>query len=459
MVLVPSRDVSFGHARAPSARRFSPSHWAAAAQSVRREYRFATRSLRERRVSLLERIADGTSDKRLTNTIPFLMTQIVEEYAQRAGIPIPANAPGPVKCGKVLSFSVGHEQSLETIAEFVGAVCKKPEKIILDFQAAEEIYLGAAAVLLALAQDANEGGIRIEVLLPENEELKQRLAVCGLLYILEDAGSIAMPPNAILPLDRMPRDPELSKSALTKQAASQVTRVSDRLQTWLLEHAYELVPEFRDNFLRIIGETLENAVYHSDSGWWVCANLRSRAGSTPLLEVTVFNFGDSIAGSLLTTLSPQSQTYADLEHLRQEHSRRGAFSLQWTEDNLRGLFAIQDGSSRFGLEEQRGRGTRKIVDTFQCISNIANKHPDCRLGWVSGYTAIYLDGRYGLGPSTLPSRAQRKDIAFNGPNDLQEIPDQRSVVNVERFFPGTLLKLEVPLNDEYLVKQKVQHGN
>lgn len=359
-----------------------------------------------------------------------------------------------VVCPRDLTFSFNHEQCLAAIARFTALVRSNPERIVLDLRAVERVNLGAGAVLMALAREARENGIKIDVLLPAATEMQERLTVCGLANILEDAGSAKLPESAILALDRLPREPEWEDAELERQSASQTDRVETKLDSWLRENKYELDRKVKSKFLQLVSETLENAIYHSKLGWWICASVQNSNEGIPLLEVAVFNFGGSLAESV--AMSPEgSQTQADLASLRQEHTRKGTFSPAWTEENLRSLFAIQDGSSRYGEEAERGGGTHEIVKIFQFISDVANNHADCRLGWVSGSTAIFLDGRYRLGPSKIPSRAHRADIAFNNPNDLYEAPDRVSVVNLQDPFPGTLLKLQFPLRDVYLLKKKV----
>lgn len=359
-----------------------------------------------------------------------------------------------VVCPPVLSFSFNSPESLAAIAEFARLADSRPEKVVVDFHAVERLNLGAGAVLMALAREARENGVTIEVRLPDDIGMQQRLAVCGLANVLEDAASVVLPPGAILALTRLPRDRRWDDVRLGQEAGAQTGRVSTRLDRWLSENGYELDPDVKKKLRAIINETLENAVFHSDSGWWICASVHQEKDGVGLLEIAVFNFGGSMAESLATS-PPESKTHEHIESLRQEHQRKGAFNEKWTEDNLLGLFAIQDGNSRFGLERERGGGTHKIVRIFQFISDIASNPSDCRLGWVSGRTAIFLDGRYGLGPSKVAGRMGREDIAFNTPNDLYEVPDGLSVVNLQHVFPGTLLKLQFPLREDYLVRQKV----
>jgi hypothetical protein len=359
-----------------------------------------------------------------------------------------------VVCPSVLSFASNPRESLALVAEFQRLVGGRPGTIVMDFRAARHLNLGAAAVLMALAREAREDGVRIEVVLPDDEEVRQRLAVCGLANVLEDAASVVLPPSTILALTRLPRDPDWDDVRLGQEAGAQTGRVSTRLDSWLADNGYELDPEVKKKLRAIINETLENAVFHSDSGWWICASVQLGKDGVRLLEIAVFNFGGSMAESLATS-PPESRTHEHIESLRREHRRKGAFNEKWTENNLLGLFAIQDGNSRFGLERERGGGTHKIVKIFQFISDVASNPSDCRLGWVSGSTAIFLDGSYRLGPSKVAGRLGREDIAFNAPNDLYEVPDGLSVVNLDHVFPGTLLKLQFPLREDYLVKQKV----
>jgi hypothetical protein len=382
---------------------------------------------------------------------PCLHIQII----QMNPIPDEDGSPdGVVVCPPVLSFSFNRRESLAAIAEFARIAESRPRKIVIDFRPVKRLNLGAAAVLMALAREAREDHIRIDVRLPDNEEMQQRLAVCGLANVLEDAGSVVLPSSAVLALTRLPRDAKWDDVRLGQEAGAQTGRVSTRLDTWLSANGYELNPEVKKKLRAIVSETLENAVFHSNAGWWVCASVQRGNDGVRLLEIAVFNFGGSMAESLATS-PPESRTHEHIESLRREHKRKGAFNERWTEDNLLGLFAIQDGNSRFGLERERGGGTHKIVRIFQFISDVASNHPDCRLGWVSGSTAIFLDGRYRLGPSKVAGRLEREDIAFNAPNDLNEVPDGLSVVNLEHAFPGTLLKLQFPLREDYLVKQKV----
>lgn len=403
-------------------------------------------------------IDDGfwtTPDERTRRTAHTLSTAgLLADFARLAAI---APRPGEcerVQCPTVFSLVANPAAALRTIREFVATALSCPGRLEIDHTGTEQIGLCAGAVMLALARQAREDGSVVDVVLPTSVPLRNRLAACGLEHVVADLRDFARPRNVLVPLDRMPRDPEWSERELEEQASDHAERVVNKLKYWLASDGCRLDGRFHSKFLLTIAETLDNAVYHSASGWWICADLRERDESVPLLEVTIFSFGKSMAESL-GTIPPGSPTDQYVRALLAEHERRGAFGVDWTQENLLALCAIQDGITRFGDKPGRGGGTHAIVKFFQYLVDASGGDPDCRLGWLSGHTSIVLDGRYRLGPSRLEGRDDREDIAFNHPNDLREPPDPTALRNLDAYFPGTLLKLEIPLGYEYLIQPEV----
>jgi hypothetical protein len=150
----------------------------------------------------------------------------------------------------------------------------------------------------------------------------------------------------------------------------------------------------------------------------------------------------------LKTAPPDSVTSQDYEWLKTQHESVKGFDREWTDDDLRMVFALQDGATRF--DEERGVGTLRGTAWFEYLAERCGPESNTRMAWVSGNTHVLFDGRYTPKPSPLQRRSNRRDVAFNAENDLRDRPDRTAVTHLSVPFPGTLMTLQFDLSRRFL---------
>jgi hypothetical protein len=60
-----------------------------------------------------------------------------------------------------------------------------------------------------------------------------------------------------------------------------------------------------------------------------------------------------------------------------------------------------------------------------------------------------FDGSYALGP-VIKGDEELQVIAFNADNDIEKPPDTKNVYRLPANFPGTIVSIELALDDAYL---------
>jgi hypothetical protein len=227
---------------------------------------------------------------------------------------------------------------------------------------------------------------------------------------------------------------------------SLVTReFADHLDTCLGSIGRELTVEAKSRLCQYVGEVLDNAEQHSGMQDWAIQGYLDTSLDIPMCEVTIFNFGRSIAQTFHSLKSDsyprrQVQKYVDL------HRRRRLFGKAWDVDALYTLVSLQGNVSTKNASEEdtRGNGTVDLIEFFQRMHDECSIDLDsfARMTIVSGNTSILFDGTYKMSPNEDGISI----IAFNEANDLRQPPDPKYVGKLEGVaFPGTLIGLKFPL--------------
>jgi hypothetical protein len=349
----------------------------------------------------------------------------------------------------VFSFVREPQLATRSIRRIAAAALAGAAEIEIELGGLEHVDTCAASTMLAVLEEAGNRGSKITLRLPHTERLLPSLAAAGASRMVAAEDRTKLPKPSLFPLHRGRRAPEWDKKKAQKAAGIDGERIYDRLAAWLEEHGRGTPSaEFSKSFGHGFGEAMTNAATHSDSDWWISEHVENGTGGAPILHVTVFNFGQSIASTIQA--APRGfPTLEDYELLIAEHERRDGFDTSWTKADLLTLLAIQDGSTAF--EDERGVGTLRGLELFEYIlAQAPEGNP--RMCWISGTTRVLLDGRYTLQESRLERRrtAKRRDIAFNAAKDLRDRPDPSAVTNLGCEFPGTLLTLQFAVCDCFL---------
>lgn len=216
----------------------------------------------------------------------------------------------------------------------------------------------------------------------------------------------------------------------------------------LINSGVELTEEGADNLLLSLGEIIDNAELHSGMIDWSLYGYLDTSLETPVFEVTMLNYGYSIAETF-KSLPPDSYSWDQMRGYIDKHKKNGLFSTGWNESDLLTVVALQPNisSKNSPSDSTRGHGTVQLLEFFNIVSSFFNgdsTDPDrksAEMAILSGSTHIYFDGTY-----RLASKDGRQVIAFNPDNDLSKMPDKNYVRSLgKEFFPGTIVSIKFPL--------------
>jgi hypothetical protein len=217
----------------------------------------------------------------------------------------------------------------------------------------------------------------------------------------------------------------------------------------LISLGYTLNKKGKQYLGNLLTEVIGNAEEHGGGKWYTIGHWHrgehGEARKFGRCHIVIMNYGTTIHESLAdNSVSPQLKT--DLKHLSDLHKQRKLFGKEWDEGALWTLYALQERVSRYaGLPGSldRGNGSIEVIEFFRKLSG------DGRMAIISGNSYILFDGTYQLGPIQRNGETLQV-IAFNKENDLQKAPDRKYVFRLPSRFPGTIVSIELTLEEEYL---------
>lgn len=352
------------------------------------------------------------------------------------------------------SFIDNPDATMDSLRGLVRASLTRGVKV-LDIDQSECMLIdhGAASVLSAVGIEARSSiGLRFRGSFPESERERHIVLSTGLPKAL----GVDLPePQGFLhfPLRSGRRGtPDADRSQLAEVTA---TQISEHVNRCLERYEFCLTYGGARYVSSLVGEVLGNAEDHSGRRkWWVSGYLR-QAPNKPYgtCHITIFSFGRTIAETM-SDLPEDSMLARRMDELIHMHSRRALFLPgKWEPDNLRTVYALQEGVSRHNTGTHylgdRGKGTADLIDFFQRLGQSGDGSVEPRMCLVSGRTHISFDERFPMKEMRFQGRPARV-IAFNKANDLENPPDPKAVRWLKRPFPGTLISLRFYLDAQHL---------
>jgi hypothetical protein len=172
---------------------------------------------------------------------------------------------------------------------------------------------------------------------------------------------------------------------------------------------------------------------------------------------TVFNLGQTIYQSL-QDLPADAELRKEMDKLVDKHTSFFSRRTTYGRPQLETLYALQQGVSRFktgreSVAPDRGQGTVDMITHFQQLGQTDEKGIEPQMCLISGDTYIRFDENYDM----QESKDDRKIIAFNSDNDLQQPPDGRNVRKLNWFFPGTIISGRFYIDPRYLSRENGGH--
>lgn len=373
------------------------------------------------------------------------------------------------------------DSTLEVVDRLVSYSFNIQQIIIIDYSQCEMMDLGASSLMDVICMEFKAEQIRafvnhqknskyfkIQGPLPKDERIKTFLKATGLLRHLKirNQKTTAEEEQRFVrfPLRKGTKISEERKLTRTNDGERAATDFSEYLDGCFQKAAdYRLTVEGKRLIHKWIGEITDNAEDHSGEKDWFIIGYMTPSLKSPgehfenesdgigYCEISCFNFGRTIFESLQA--GPDS-LLKQLKGISVLHSSKGFFGPQFTEENLWTLYSLQDGVSRHTPEPgktDRGKGTVKMIKTFQKLGNTNNPLMNPSMVLVSGKTKILFDQQYEM-KDQLFDGEKRGVIAFNKENDLHLPPDKKNVGCINGFFPGTILTFRFYIEKAYLSK-------
>lgn len=224
-------------------------------------------------------------------------------------------------------------------------------------------------------------------------------------------------------------------------------RFADHVNDCLSTIGRQLTQEARHRLCVYVGEILDNGEEHAGMFDWSIQGYLDTQLTNPMCEITIFNFGMSIAETF-ERLPPDHFTREQTHKYIDLHTQKRLFGERWRKEDLYTLLSLQGGvsSKNQSAADTRGNGTGDLIEFFQKVhSECSNGKAEeaAKMVIVSGSTYILFDGKYKMAPNANGVRI----IAFNETNDLRDRPDSSYVRQLAGVsFPGTLISLKFPLS-------------
>lgn len=211
----------------------------------------------------------------------------------------------------------------------------------------------------------------------------------------------------------------------------------------------------------LMGEILGNAEDHSSlSNFYVNgASFLEIVDDQPLIELnlSIINFGDSIANGFEKTKRDNQEIYRKMHKLFERHSRllNGNFNNHYSRESLYTLYSLQEGVSRIKfLRKSRGNGTMNFIRAFINLGSYGdiNKKYQSSLNVISGNSVIECNNKYKPYKVTNKEDGRMKYIlSLNKERDLEKLPDKNHIFANKKAFPGTVLQVKIFMDKKHFM--------
>lgn len=232
----------------------------------------------------------------------------------------------------------------------------------------------------------------------------------------------------------------------------------DYINRSLARHNLVLSPEGANYFGQLLGEISDNCSQHGGDGavWYTLGHYSfNKQTSEGKCQLVILDFGNTIYEGLKNTATTGMKKRID-KYVKRSWT---LFPSRESEETLYTLFSLQQRVSRFEQKGiVRGNGTITFLDAFQNLFNNDSSTKRSMLSITSGRCSILFDGTYTLQEEVYPSGYRNKTIAFNSKNRLNVPPDRNYVRTLKNKFPGTIISMELYINNALIDRKENNNG-
>lgn len=238
---------------------------------------------------------------------------------------------------------------------------------------------------------------------------------------------------------------------IKNKSSSQVAEKSiEYINRSLKRHGFKLTKQGENHFGNSFGEIVDNCSMHGgDSVVWYAIGHYTYDETAQLgkCKLCIVDFGDTIHESL--KYNSNNKVLKRINHYVKKTWY--SFSSIKDEEVLYTLFSLQQRVSRIiDKDSIRGNGTVAFIDSFLDLFNTDNPDYKSVFSITSGKCSILFDGKYSLKNNTYKHGYYNKIIAFNDNNNLYEEPDKNYVRQLKNGFPGTVISMDLYIDNKYL---------
>jgi hypothetical protein len=352
---------------------------------------------------------------------------------------------------KIFSFIDNPVQTLETIEALRRAIVPPSTKELkIDHSRCKKLDLCASVIMdvtLLQAQARRKGNqLNLAGTYSGDIDVNMMLRGSGILKQISH-------PDSILPeeVEATIRTCDLfsgkaSKIERSRKCDEAATKLTDYFNECLRMEKFELSSSGKFRLSSLVTEVIGNAEEHGGR-WYTIAYFRQSDEQLGHCHIALFNFGRTIYESLWEDAASEelkSRIDALIRKHQDEGLLRSLLHPTWEEESLVTLYALQEGVSRLSFTKKgidRGNGTVNMIEFFNQLAGGSQ-----RMCLISGKTYILFDGEYDLHKTMLESGEERRVIAFNKRNNLDEPPDRNHVRTLPVGFPGTIISIRFDLD-------------
>lgn len=433
------------------------------ARQRRRAARLERRRSRRAR-TLLER-KKSTGSVRLAESNPRPPTRqekasrsLFKDIARRLGVTV-GNRKGKrfpaVRFPTTFSFIEEPDEAIATLRRLATACWRaRRMRINLNQEKCELVDYGAESIALVIAHTARHGlNTKFDGTYPSNEEQREIALSTGLSAGLGFSG---YDPDRFKMFELMQgRSNEKGKKHLTSHRSYLSDKFARYIDECLSRFKLQLGHDRTEAILGLISEVIGNAEEHSGTqDWWIGGYQRINDDDWGDCHLTIFNFGTTIAENM-KSLPKESRLRKQIQRLTDRHVRSGFFGTQFTEEELWTLYAVQGGVSSLQTAAEgdddpnidRGQGLADMVEWFQDLGETVEPDANPVLCVISGNSYIRFDENSKMSEERITDDGdERRIIAFNARNNLNDAPNKGNVKRLASYFPGTVISLRFYLD-------------
>jgi len=362
-----------------------------------------------------------------------------------------------LKIPQIFSFIDNPIETLQTIKKLETLVVPASVKELrIDHSSCKKLDLCASAVMdvtLLQAQNRRRGNqLDLRGVYSDDVDVNMMLRGSGILKQIAHPDSIL--PKAIEVTIRTCDlfSGKASRIERSRKCDEAATKLTDYFNKCLRMEKFELSRSGKFRLSSLITEVIGNAEEHGGH-WYTIAYFHQSEDELGHCHIALFNFGRTISESLLEGAASE-ELRSRIDSLIEKHNERGFLrSLlhpTWEEEALVTLFALQEGVSRLSFTKKgidRGNGTVNMIEFFNQLAGGSQ-----RMCLISGKTYILFDGKFDLKKKVFDNGEERRVIAFNRTNSLEEPPDRDHVRTLPLGFPGTIISIRFDLDRSNLEK-------